>query len=147
MLLPLAVFFSGGAIDTIINYSNCRYLNPEDQAIFPIALFGSAAIIGSLLLLIKWKPIKRKNLIAGICLGIPNYFALLSIFKALSYFQHNGAVFFPVYNIGIILVSTVGSILIFKEKLYSINYIGFILSLLALFLLSYQEIISYIYSW
>lgn len=143
ILLPFAVFACGGAIDTIINYSNHTYLNSANQDTFPIILFGFAAFIGIIILAFSGKKLELKNVIAGICLGIPNFFALLSIFKALSVFQNNGAVFFPLYNVGIILVSTIGAMIIFKEKLSRINYFGLGLSILALYLLSHQEINEY----
>lgn len=146
ILLPFAVFMFGGAIDTIINISNHKYLTPATQNIFPIILFAFSAAIGIVFLIFKKEKLKLKNVIAGICLGIPNFFALLSIFKALTVFQNNGAVFFPIYNVGIILVSTIFAILIFREKLSRINYLGLGLSILALFLLSHQEIIEYFIS-
>ena len=143
LLLPFAVFVFGGAIDTLINYSNHVYLTTENQESFPIILFAFAAVIGIIILLLQRKKLEIKNLIGGICLGIPNFFALLFIFKALSVFENNGAVFFPIYNVGIIIASTLGAMIIFKEKLNKINYLGLTLSMIALYLLSYQEMIEY----
>ena len=142
-LLPAAVFICGGAIDTIINFSNHTYLTSESQEVFPIILFALAAGIGMMIMLFSKKRLELKNVIGGVCLGIPNFFGLLFILKALSIFQNNGAVFFPIYNVGIILVSTIGAMIIFREKLSKINYTGLVLSMLALYLLSYQEINGY----
>jgi len=143
ILLPSAVFICGGAIDTIINFSNHTYLTSENREVFPIILFAFAAGIGVMIMLFKKKRLALKNVIGGVFLGIPNFFGLLFILKALSIFQNNGAVFFPIYNVGIILVSTIGAMIIFREKLSGINYTGLVLSMLALYLLSYQEIIGY----
>lgn len=143
ILLPFVVFLIGGAIDTLINYSNHKFLTVESQEGFPIVLFASAAVIGIVLLLFQGRKLQFKSIIGGICLGIPNFFALLFIFKALTVYENNGAVFFPIYNVGIILVSTIAAMIIFKEKLSKINFIGLGLSVLALFLLSYHEIIEY----
>jgi len=143
LLLPFAVFIIGGAIDTLINLSNHKFLTPENQDAFPIILFAFAAATGIVILLFQWKKLELKNVIAGICLGIPNFFALFFTFKALSVFQNNGAVFFPIYNVGIILASTIAAMIIFREKLSKINYLGLGLSVFALYLLSYQEIIEY----
>jgi multidrug transporter EmrE-like cation transporter len=65
------------------------------------------------------------------------------VLKALTFFQNNGAVFYPIYNVGIILLSSVLAMIFFGERLSRINYLGLILSILALFLLSHQEIIDY----
>lgn len=143
LVLPFAVFVFGGAIDTLINFSNHTYLAPENQDTFPILLFACAAVIGIIILIVKRRKPELKNIIGGICLGIPNFFALLFAFKSLSVFENNGAVFFPIYNVGIIMASTVGAIILFRERLSRINYLGLGLSVLALYLLSYQEIFEY----
>ncbi len=143
ILLPVAVFICGGAIDTIINFSNHTYLTSENQEEFPIILFAFAAGIGIIIMFFKGEKLEMKNVIGGVCLGVPNFFALLFILKALSVFHNNGAVFFPIYNVGIILASTIGAMIIFRERLSKLNYTGLILSVLALYLLSYQEIIGY----
>ncbi len=142
-LLPFAVFVAGGFIDISINYSNYTFINPENEEIFPILLFACAALIGIIILALKKKKIILKNVLGGIYLGIPNYFALYFVFKALTVFQNNGAVFYPIYNLGIILLSSVSAMILYKEKLSKINFVGLGFSILALFLLSYQEIYEY----
>lgn len=142
--LPFSVFLFGGLIDILINYSNHSLLKPENIDAFTIMLFVSAAFFGAIALLLRQSPWRWRSVAGGIYLGIPNYFSLFFVLKALSAFQNNGAVFYPIYNVGIILLSTVLAVLIFKEKLLMINLVGLALSALALFLLSYQEIIEYI---
>ncbi|MDZ7607298.1 MAG: hypothetical protein U5K79_17335 [Cyclobacteriaceae bacterium] len=51
--------------------------------------------------------------------------------------------FFPLYNVGVILASALLAVALFNEKFTKINLVGLGLSFLALFLLSYQEIIHY----
>lgn len=143
LLLPFIVFVIGGLIDTFINYSNHSLMTSKNEEVFPIFLFASAALIGTVFLLFKKRKFELKNLVGGIYLGIPNYFAIYLVFKALTVFQNNGAVFFPIYNVGIILLSSFVAMILFKEKLSKINFFGLGLSVLALFFLSYQEIIKY----
>ena len=143
LLLPFVVFIVGGLIDTFINYSNHSLMTTENEDVFPIFLFASAAFVGTIFLLFQKRNFELKSLVGGIYLGIPNYFAIYLVFKALTVFQNNGAVFFPIYNVGIILLSSVAAIIIFKEQLSKINFLGLGLSVLALFFLSYQEIIEY----
>jgi multidrug transporter EmrE-like cation transporter len=142
-LLPFGVFVAGGLIDIGINYSNHVLINADNQEVFPIVLFGGAAIIGSFLLIFQKKKFERRSLIGGLYLGIFNFLSLYFVLKALTAFQNNGAVFYPIYNVGIILLSSILAIIIFREKLSKINVVGLALSVLALFLLSYQEIIAY----
>lgn len=142
-LLPFGVFVAGGLIDIGINYSNHVLINADNQEVFPIVLFGGAAIIGSFFLIFQKKKFERRSLIGGLYLGIFNFLSLYFVLKALTAFQNNGAVFYPIYNVGIILLSSILAIIIFREKLSKINVVGLALSVLALFLLSYQEIIAY----
>jgi hypothetical protein len=143
ILLPFAVFVVGGLIDVCINYSNHNLVTPDNEEVFPIYLFACAAFFGTLLLFFQKKRFELKSLVGGIYLGIPNYFALFFVYKALTVFQNNGAVFFPIYNVGIILLSSFTAMILFREKLSKINIVGLGLSVIALFFLSYQEIIKY----
>lgn len=144
-LLPFAVFVIGGLIDVTINYSNHKLIDESNKDVFPIVLFVSAALLGSIVVLYRRQKFEVKNIIGGFFLGISNYFSLYFVLKALTVFQNNGAVFYPIYNVGIILLSSVLAMIIFKEKLSAINFLGLALSIIALFLLSHQEIIDYFY--
>lgn len=141
LALPLAVFLLGGLIDTTLNYANHNLIEEEVEGIFPIVTFGSAFILGLIFILIKGIKVKTKDILGGIYLGVPNYFSIYLQLKALSAFENNGAILYPSLNIGIIIVSTIFAILIFKEKLNLLNRIGISLAILAILLLSHQEIL------
>jgi drug/metabolite transporter (DMT)-like permease len=142
-LWPFTVFVAGGLIDISINYSNYKLINQQNEEVFAIALFGGAAIIGSVLLLFQKRKLELKSLAGGLYLGIPNYFSLFLVLKALTAFDNNGAVFYPIYNVGIIMLSSFLAMILFREKLSKLNFLGLGISVLALFLLSHQEIIDY----
>lgn len=140
-LLPLGVFLGSGIIDTTINYTSYRYLNAAEEAIFPLVIFAVAAVLGLLLQWVRKMPTGRKELIGGIILGVPNYFSVYFIVRALAAFDNNGAFLYPLLNISIILGSSLMAVLFYKEKLLLQNRLGLALSVLAIFLLSYQEIL------
>ena len=142
-LLPFAVFVIGGLIDISVNYSNYTLINSQNEPVFPLVLFGSAAVIGAFFMIFQKKKFEKKSLIGGLYLGISNYLSLYFVLKALTVFENNGAVFYPIYNVGIILLSSFLAMILFKERLSKINYLGLGLSVLALFLLSHQEILEY----
>lgn len=141
--LAFVLFLVGGLVDTMINYANNRFVNETNERVFPIMIFGVAGIFGILTLLIQWKRLSFKSIAGGIILGIVNYFSLMLVLKTLKLFHNNGAIFFPLFNIGIILFSTFLSILIFREKLNRINWAGLFLAILALLLISYSDIVNY----
>ncbi len=143
LLLPFIVFLAGGLIDIGLNYSNHRLINANNVGAFTVVLFAGAAFSGLLSLFFQKGKFKLKNLFGGAALGVINYFSLFFVLKALTAFENNGAVFYPIYNVGIIMVSSFAAMLIFKERLSKINFVGLTLAILALFLLSYQEVIDY----
>ncbi len=140
ILLPVSVFLIGGAIDTTINYTNYMYLTKEDEAIFPVFVFLSAAIFGIILISFKGYRIRKKNIKGGVMLGIINYFSLYFLVRALSAFKNDGAMVYPILNMGIIMLSALVSVLIFHEKMERRNKLGLIISFVAIFLISYQEL-------
>lgn len=138
--LPLAVFLLGGVIDTSLNYANHHFITEATESVFPIFIFGFAFIFGLTIAIVKKIKFRRKDIIGGLYLGIPNYFSIYLQLKALSAFDNNGAILYPSLNIGIIIASTLMAILLFKEKLSRINMIGVALAIVVILLLSHQEI-------
>jgi uncharacterized membrane protein len=88
------------------------------------------------LVVFRNEKIAFKNIYWGFLLGIPNYFSMLFLVKTLGAFPNASATIFPINNIGIVAVSTLVSVLFFKEKLNTKNIIGLVLSLVAIALIS-----------
>jgi multidrug transporter EmrE-like cation transporter len=140
-LLPLAVFIFGGIIDSSINYTNFKYLTPESEPIFPIIIFSSATIIGIITLIIRNGKLKFKNALGGIALGAINYFSIYFLIKSLSSFNNDGALVYPLLNVGIILIASGVSVVFFREKLSRLNIAGLSLAIFSIIFISYQELL------
>lgn len=140
--LPVIVFIMGGIIDTMINFVSFKYLSPEDVSIFPVFIFMTAATIGIVALTLKKTRLTIRNIMGGIILGVVNYFSVYFIIKTLSFFQNDGAMVFPLMNMGIILGSMFISLLFFAEKLNWKKSLGIAIAFLAIYLISYQEILT-----
>jgi drug/metabolite transporter (DMT)-like permease len=149
ILLPAVIFINTGLADSLVNYANFKYLSDADAGIFTMMVFATSATFG--LLALAWLIIFRRmrfrfrSIPAGIILGIPNYFSIYFLIKALSAFQNDGAFIYPVNNIGIILTGAIGAVVIFKEKLSGANLAGIGIAVLALCLIAYQEIEKYLF--
>ncbi|KAA9357051.1 EamA/RhaT family transporter [Larkinella humicola] len=144
-LLPLAVFVMYGATNTMINYMNIRYIPSTDQTLQVTLTMVLGAIAAGLVMLasrlIQGKEkIERQTLVGAITLGIPNFLSFYTLLLALSEFGGNGAFVYPLYNIGVILVAALSALLFFKEKLLLVNRIGLALAILAIGLISWQEL-------
>ena len=140
--LPFIVFILGGVIDTTINFVNFKYLSPQEASVFVVFIFATAATIGVTMLILKKAHLTPRNILAGVVLGAVNYFSVYFIVRTLSFFQNDGAVVFPILNMGIILGSMFISILFFAEKLNWKKSMGIAVAFLAIYLISYQEILS-----
>ncbi|MCS6820821.1 MAG: hypothetical protein NZ551_03030 [Microscillaceae bacterium] len=145
-LLPLLVFFLNGLCDTGTNVLNYYFVKQGQEALFSILTFGSAGIGGLAMLIysimFQKQYFEAKSLWAGIALGVPNFFSFYFLLKALTAFNNDGALVFPIFNICIILLSALLAVVIFRENLSKLNYLGIFLSVLAIFLLAYQEIFA-----
>ncbi len=143
--MPLGVFVFSGLIDTTINYTNYRLLDPAYAEIFPIVCFASAALIGGCILAWQLATGKQKlgvkELVAGVILGVPNYFSIYFLVLTLTEFANDGAFLYPVINVGVVVVSALAAVLIFREKLTLINRVGVLVAILAIVMLSWDELL------
>lgn len=138
--LPILLFLGAGIIDTSMNYIQHYYLNNDEASIFASSTFIFAFVFGLLYFILKnikkRNPIKGKNLLAGIILGIPNYFSMFFLIKALQNKNLESATIFTLINIGVILLTTIFSLLLFNEKIKKQNFIGILLAIIAVFLVT-----------
>ncbi len=140
LLLPLFVFFLGGVIDSAINFTNFKYLTEATEPIFPIVIFSSASILGIIILVYRGSRLNLKSAIGGIALGVINYFSIYFLIRTLTSFENDGALVYPLLNVGIILATVFASVLFFREKISRLNLAGIAFAVLSILLLSYQEI-------
>lgn len=131
-LLPVFVFLGNGIIDVTINYTNLNFIDETNVRVFPIYIFLSAAVIGGLVLLIRGQRITLRSIVAGVVLGIINYFTVFAFLKALGQLNNNGAFVFPIFNTGIVVLSALIGLAIFHEKLSTINKLGIAVAVVAI---------------
>lgn len=141
LLLPLLVFLGSGIIDTSIKYIQEFYLGEDDYPIFSATVFAAAATVG--LLFIAVKSVKKgvkislRNILGGIALGIPNYFSIFFLLKALQQDRLNSASVFTINNVAIVMFSTLLGILLFKECMSVKNWCGIGLAVLSIVLVAF----------
>jgi drug/metabolite transporter (DMT)-like permease len=125
-----------GAIDTTLKYMQDTYVPKEEVSIFSGSLFAIAACFGLIILLIKSikkrAPFGVKNIIAGIVLGVPNYYSIVFLIKALQTEGFESSTLFTINNVGIVIVSTLVGILLFKEQFSFKNKIGVALAIVGI---------------
>ena len=140
MLFPILLFFGSGVIDTTLKYVEVNFVPQEEVSLFSGSLFGIAAVFAATIILIQQVRKKTsfgfKNIIAGIALGVPNYFSIIFLIKAFQNKDFESSVLFTVNNVGIVILSTFVGLLIFKEKFSLKNKIGVFLAVLGILLVT-----------
>jgi len=140
-LLPVILFFASGLLDTMIKYVETTFINETNQNAYLISAFAAAASIGIISLVILFTTGKMKfepkAVVAGIIIGVPNYFSIWCLMGVLKAFAGNSSAIIPINNMGIVLFSTVAAYLMFKEKLTRLNWMGIVLSIAAIALIAY----------
>ena len=136
LLFPILLFLGSGAIDTTLKYIEVSYVPKQDVSIFSGSLFGIAAFFAGIILILK--AIKKReafglqNIIAGVVLGIPNYFSIIFLIKALQTEGFESSTLFTLNNVGIVILSTIIGIILFKEQFSTKNKIGVVLAILGI---------------
>ena len=140
LLFPILLFLGSGIIDTTLKYVQVNFVQNNEASLFSGSLFGFAAFFGLLILLIKTlqkrEPFGFKNIIAGIVLGIPNYFTIVFLIKAMQTSGFESSTLFTINNVSVVVVSTLVGLLLFKEKFSLKNKIGVILAIVGIVLVT-----------
>ncbi|MFY0603341.1 MAG: EamA family transporter [Flavobacteriaceae bacterium] len=138
LLFPILLFLGSGCIDTSLKYIETTYVQKGGVPIFSATIFAFAFLFGIVFLIVKIIKgeftFHYKNILGGILLGIPNYFSIVYLLKALSADGMESSTAFTLNNVGIVILSTLLGLLIFKEKLSIKNWVGVLIAVLGVYL-------------
>ncbi len=96
--------------------------------------FLSAALICLIIMLARHERMGKREILTGLCLGIPNYLSSLLLLKSLS--QVNAYIDYPTYSVGAILIVMAAGIIFFKERLSKQSIISILMIIPAIILLN-----------
>ncbi len=143
--LPLILFAGMGTVDSMVKFAQEAFVKTNSELLFSTMVFFFAAISGVLAAILQKRRISeffnKKVLTWGILLGLFNFGSIFFILKALNFQlpggeRLDGSIVFAVTNMGIVLLSVFAGFLIFRERPTAINWIGVILSVVAIFILA-----------
>lgn len=130
--LILVIFFGQGLADVLFNCAKEWYVDASLNGLFFIVIFLSAGVVGLLKLIPKLingsSKFAFKNILWGIALGVPNFLTLWFFFRSLDSGQLEVSQVNPIYNIGVVVISSLIGFIFFKEKLSLSNWFGVLLS-------------------
>ena len=138
-LVPVYTLLSASIIEILLQYAELRLVETSGDPFFVAFLFGTAGIVGLIILLaslvtgrMRWQ---NKNLVGGLFLGIANYGSIYFLMRALG-LGWEGSTVFPINNVAIISCTAFIAYLLFNERLSKINLIGLGLALLSILLIT-----------
>lgn len=144
---PLLAFLISGSIETLLKYTQQHLLLPDEQPVFLIFLFGTAAAIGTVVYAIQGiirsgrvplhPTLLRNNWLGGLLLGIPNYGSIYFLIKTLEQPNWESSVVYPVNNIGVVLFSSLFAYLFFAETFNRLKLMGIGLAVVAIGLIAW----------
>lgn len=140
LFLPFGVFLGSGVIESSIKVLQNDFVPQVETPVFSASIFLFAALTGTLIFIVRFFRTKKlfnvKDLMGGICLGIPNYFSIYFLIEALRNPDLDSSIVFVINNVSIVVLSTFVGILLFKEHLFKKNKMGIALAILSIVLVA-----------
>jgi drug/metabolite transporter (DMT)-like permease len=139
-LLPPLVFLTFGCYFTIIKYAQAHYLNESTYHPYVMAgflfAFLTSVIIGATRKLLAVRHFHIRDALAGLLLGVVNYAAVYALIKMLALEGWQSSQLYPIYSVGVVAVSTLLAIFLFRERLSKMRTMGLFVGLASVALLN-----------
>ena len=110
----VVMLLSAGFCDSLTNIYD-KLGNPVLKDNYLLYTFFMALICATILTIRAKKKISKWDLFFGFIIGVPNYFSSWVMFEALK--SVPAVIAYPVSSVGTILAISVGSVILFKEKI------------------------------
>lgn len=140
-LYPILVFIGFGLIDVMFKKLALDKSIPYTSTlmvIFCISFIIAALILGYIVMVRK-KKVELINFFCGIVLGCFNFGNILFYMKAHRAMAANPSTVFAAMNMGVIILGSIIGIVLFKEKVSKLNYIGIAMALVAILLITLSQ--------
>jgi len=138
-LLPILVFFMFGCHFTLLKFTQARYLNSSSYHMYVTTSFFFAFVTSVVIGLTRIRTrigVRSGDLIAGGVLGLINYGAIYFLVRVLSLEGWQSSQLFPIYSVGVVSVSSLFALILFKERLSRLKTFGLVVGLMAVALLN-----------
>lgn len=136
--LILLLFFGGGILDSVLAYSQTKLVPKTDYSLFTGYIFLIAGLFGLTQLiyeLIKGNAkFTLKTIVGGLVLGIVNYGSIFFFLTAMGYDGIGSSIAFPISNMGIIVLASLLSSVIFKEILTKTKQLSILFAVISILL-------------
>jgi len=140
VLIGVVLFLGSGTTDTLFKVFDVYHAPTVAGNVFTITLFGVAGILGTLVSILQALRgrvrLHPRNLISGLVLGVPNYASIIFLLLALE--RMDAVVFYPINNVGILVLSTLVGVFYYKEPFRGPSWAGLVLAVASIVLMSWE---------
>jgi len=140
LVFPLLLFVGSGCIDAGLKYVESTSVSDAAVPMFLATIFGCAFVLGVFVVVIQMIngkfQFQFKNILGGIALGIPNYYSMEFLIKALQTEGMESSTLFTINNVSVVIFTTIFALVFFKEKLIKKNWIGLGLAVVSILLVA-----------
>ena len=139
----ILLFFGSGSLDFTLNYVQNYELGVMSTALFSAIGLGLAGLLGMLILIFKiiqgTSKLALKNVVAGVILGVPNYFSIYLLILSYSTTGWQDSTVLAITNVSVVLLSSLIGFMAFKENASIRKIVGLISAILAIGILYYAN--------
>jgi len=139
----IVLFIGCSVLDLVLNYVQKYQLEDLPSSLFSAIGLGFAGVFGMIVILIQYFKsnikIDRRSVIAGIVLGIPNYFSIFLLMKSYSSTGWNDSTVLAISNVSVVIISALIGFIAFRENINRQKIIGLITSIVAIGLLYFAS--------
>lgn len=132
----IVLFFGSGALDFLLNYVQNTQLALIKSSLFSAIGFGLAGTIGLTILIVRYirgsAKFELKNIVAGIILGVPNYFSIYLLLRSYETTGWDDSTVLAITNVSVVLLSSIIGFVAFKESTTRQKIVGLISAILAI---------------
>ena len=139
----LTLFLGSGILDVVLNYVQKYHLDNLSSSLFSAFGFGIAGVIGLTIMLYqiisKKSEFHIRNLLAGIALGIPNYFSIYLLMDSYTSTGWQDTTVLAIINVSVVLISSLIGFLAFRESVNAKKIAGLITAVTAILVLYFAS--------
>lgn len=139
----IILFIGSGALDFTLNYVQEHVLLRMTVSIYSALSLGMAGILGVIIIAIRLfqgkMKLAPKNILAGILLGIPNYFSIYLLMLSYHTTGWTDSTVLTVTNVSVVLASSLIGFLAFQEKSSAKKQLGLLTAIAAIVVLYFAS--------
>lgn len=141
-MLPF-LFAGSGLLDFTLNFVQNEVLSNLTPSLFTAFSFAAAGVIGLIVLsigMLRQKPLfEVKNILAGIVLGVPNFFSIYLLLMSYRTTGWKDSTVLAITNVSIVLLSALIGFFLFRERVTSLKLMGLLVAVAAIITLYFAN--------